>query len=346
MKKRLFSMLGMLLLIFVTACSGASNPGSGDSAAQAAGNDGSAKKVIIAEPNHQLGYLPVYVALNEGFFQEEGLDVELLMTGGGQHVNAVLTGNAHAFVGGPEWNAFALERDGGKEKVIKAVSGVTHRGNVYLVGKPNTTLPTDPEQLKQLFKGKTIVVGVNGSTTNSIPRYYLKSIGLDPDKDVTLVAVETGNIISTFKSMNADFAAGVEPNLSEGIEQGIYGQPLVNFPKQWGEYAYSTLNVSEKLINSDPEMVQKLVNGVAKGLDLIQSDPDKAREIAKKEFSTMDPRALELSVNRFLEDQLWEGAKWISKDAFEISMKIVVEAGKLKEVPAYESLVETKFMKK
>lgn len=207
-------------------------------------------------------------------------------------------------------------------------------------------MPTDPEQLKELFKGKTFVVGVNGSTTNSIPRYYLKSVGLDPDKDVTLVAVETGNIISTFKSMKADFAAGVEPNLSDGIEQGIYSQPLVNFPKQWGEYAYSTLNVSEQLIESDPDMVQKLVTGVAKALDLIESDPNKAKEIAKKEFSTMDPKILELSVNRFLEDGVWNGAKWISKNSFEIAMQIVVEAGKLKEIPAYETLVEPKFMKK
>lgn len=334
-----------LLLIFIslTAACGKTTSGEEDKNTSSANNQ-QLKEIVVAEPNHQLGYFPMYLALQNGYFEEEGLDLKMLLTGGGQHVNAVLTGNADAFIGGPEWNAFALVREGGDSKVVKAVSGLVHRGNVYLVGKPGTTMPTDPEKLKELVKGKTFVVGVNGSTTNSIPRVFIKSLGLDPDKDVTLVAVETGNIISTFNSMKADFAVGVEPNLSQGIKEGIYSEPLVNFPDKWGAYSYSTLNVSEELIETDPDLVQKLVNGLYKAFDFIEANKEEAIEVAVKEFKEIDPDIVEMAVTRSIEDGLWD-AKNLSEESFIQSMEIVVEAGKLDKVPSYASLVEDRFFK-
>lgn len=302
------------------------------------------KKVLIAEPNHQLGYLPLYIAIDEGYFKKQGLDVQMLLAGGGQHINAVLTGNAFAFVGGPEWNAFARARAGGEDKAIMAVAGVVNRANVYMVGKPGVTQPTDPAALKKAFQGKTVIVGVNGSTSNSIPRYYLKSLGLDPDKDVTLVAVETGSIPPTFKSMHADYAAGVEPNLSDAIAKGIYSEPFVNFPKLWGEYAYSTLNVAEKSIKDDPDTVQKLVAGVAQALDLIESNHAEAIKIAEKEFNTIPANLVEQSVDRFISDGLWQGAKSITPQSYTTAMKIIVSTGKLKTIPEFTSLVDTQFM--
>jgi NitT/TauT family transport system substrate-binding protein len=98
------------------------------------------KSIILAEPQHNIGYLPMYVAIHQGFFEEEGLDARVVtMDGNGAaHTNAVLSGQAFAFIGGPEHCAFAKAK--GAE--LRAVANVVDRGNVYFMAKPGLVAPS------------------------------------------------------------------------------------------------------------------------------------------------------------------------------------------------------------
>ena len=142
------------------------------------------KELLVAEPVHGTGYLPMYIAMANGYFAESDIVVKIVTieTGGG-HTNAVLSGQAFAFIGGPEHNAFAKAK--GAE--LRAVVHCVDRGNVYLCAAKGH----DPKDTNwpAYFKGKSIAVGPYSGTPNSIMRYLLGKWKLDAKRDVTLIEV-------------------------------------------------------------------------------------------------------------------------------------------------------------
>src|SRR6202011_5243173 len=143
-------------------------------------------ELLVAEPVHSTGYLPMYIAMAKNYFAEADVAVKIVTieTGAG-HTNAVLSGAAFAFIGGPEHCAFAKIK--GAE--LRAVVNCVDRGNVYYcAAKGQEPIGTD---WPSYFKGKTIATSGFGGTPNSITRYLLKKWNLDATSDVTLV--ETAN---------------------------------------------------------------------------------------------------------------------------------------------------------
>ena len=130
------------------------------------------KPIVIAEPQHNIGYLPLYVAIQNGYFKDLAVSVVTLPSSGSAHTDAVLGGKAWAFIGGPEHNAFADVKGAN----LRAVCNCVNRGNVYFVAKKGVAPGKDA---RAFFKGKTIVTTGYGSTPNSIPRYILAQLKLD-----------------------------------------------------------------------------------------------------------------------------------------------------------------------
>src|SRR6266481_245260 len=85
-----------------------------------------AREILVAEPVHSTGYLPLYIAMAKGYFEDVTVKIVTIETGSG-HTNAVLTGQAFAFIGGPEHNAFAKAK--GAE--LRAIVACVDRGNMY-----------------------------------------------------------------------------------------------------------------------------------------------------------------------------------------------------------------------
>src|SRR3954470_3903107 len=145
-----------------------------------------ARELLVAEPVHSTGYLPMYIAMANGYFADADINVKIVtIENGSGHTNAVLSGQAFAFIGGPEHNAFAKLKGAELRSVVHCVD----RGNIYFMAGTGHE-PTDKDWPKY-FKGKKIAIGPFGGTPNSIMRYLLKKWNLDAKNDVTLV--ETAN---------------------------------------------------------------------------------------------------------------------------------------------------------
>jgi NitT/TauT family transport system substrate-binding protein len=297
------------------------------------------KSLIVAEPTHGVGYLPLYVAVDKGYFTEEGLDVKVMtLEGGSAHTNAVLSGQAFSFIGGPEHDAFAKLK--GAE--LRSVVNVVDRGNVYMVAAAGKG-PSD-KNYGAYLKGKVIDPGLFGGTPNSITRYLLTVWGLDPKSDVTLTETTTAGILAAVKTGAATVAAVSEPMMTQAIRQSIWDEPFYNVPKELGPYAYSTLNVRLDSIQKDPDAVAGFVRGVIKGLHETYAHPDEAMAIAQKEFPTMAPEDLKATLDRTFADQLWSHDGMVSRDSWTTAQKVVRGADILKADVAYDDIIDMQFV--
>lgn len=301
-----------------------------------------AQKIIIAEPVHGTGYLPLYVGIHKGFFKDEGLDVSALtMLAGGAHRNATLTGQAWGFIGGPEHCAFVKAKGG----ELRTVVNIVNRGNVYFVAAKGMKAPSDPKDLAAFLKGKKIATSPFGTTPNSITRYLLVTLGLNPQSDVILQEIGPGNELAAVQSKQADIAATTEPFLTQGLQRGIWDEAFYNVPRELGPYAYSTINIRHESIVKEPDVVRKFVRGMSKALLYTIENKEEAVAVAKREFPTMNESDLLATINRSYEDKLWSDDGSVTPESWTTAHKVVRAANILKEDVAYDSIIDMSFWK-
>lgn len=323
-----------VLALGLTGCAGASAEADGSA-------DSEPVTLTIAEPVHGVGYLPLYAAMDVGAFADEGITVEVTTLTGGGHVNSVLSGEVFGFIGGVESGAVANVRGAS----LKGVVNVVNRGNVYFVA-PEGEEPDADADLGSYFAGKTIVGGRHGGTPNAILRYILIENGLDPDADTSLEELEDSSAIpAAMAAGTSDLAVVAEPQLGLGEAQGLWGAPFLNVPEHLGPYAYSSIVVPEKTIEEQPELVQRFVDALTVGQELIESDPEYAFELATKEFPTLDAGSLQATLDRAYADSLWDGG-CLSEEAIAVNLEVARAGGILDDAAtpqSYDTVATTQF---
>src|SRR6202050_5143003 len=185
------------------------------------------KEVLVAEPVPGTGFLPLYVGRAKNHFDEVTVKIVIIETAAG-HTNAVLSGQAFAFIGGPEHCAYAKAK--GAE--LRCVVNCVDRGNVYFSAATGIE-PTNSDWASY-FKGKTVATSGYGGTPNSITRYLLKKWNLDAKQDVTLVETANSAILPVVKNKQAQIGCSTEPFITQGIRNGAWGEPFINIPKDIG----------------------------------------------------------------------------------------------------------------
>lgn len=339
MKKSIFFKAGIYLLLLLMILSGCS---SSEGTSGEEKSESGTKKLVIAEPVHLIGYLPLYAAIREGFFEEEGLEVEVITATGGAHVTSVVSGDAWGNIGGPESNQMA---NTGNSDPIVSVVNVVNRANVYLMADTEQTITnTSKESLAEYLKGKTIAAGRFGGSPNLLTRWLLMDVGLDPEKDVKLEEpADASAVVSLVESGQADIANGAEPQITEGINKDVWAEPFYSFASL-GDYPYSVLSVKKSTIEEDPETVNSFVSAVMKGLKLIDEDHELALEILKQEFPSTSEDSLQASLDRAYADSLWSKDGFITEEALAKPMEVVEKTGVYTNGYSYDELIDMQFV--
>src|SRR6185369_11141362 len=123
--------------------------------------------------------------------------------------------------------------------------------------------------LTGFFRGMRIITGLHGGTSNSITLYMLKKVGLDAARDVTVVEMDNSAMVPAMQKGVGDIVITSEPQLSQGITAGIWGEPVYNVPREFGPYAYSTINVKTDSITKSPEIAVGFVRAMVRGLKTV-----------------------------------------------------------------------------
>ncbi|MFU8945416.1 ABC transporter substrate-binding protein [Mycetocola zhadangensis] len=315
MKKSILSTLAAVATVAVL---------SGCSASAAGDTSGSKEltKIVIAEPVHGVGYLPLYAAMANGYFEDAGLDVEITTLTGGAHVNAVLSGDAWGFIGGPESGAIANAK--GAELVT--IAGVVNKANIYWTAAPDVDI--DPDDLAGSLQGKSIAIGRHGGSPEIISLYLMQQFGIDPDDMVITNNDQSGSEIALVQADKADIAVTTEPVLGQGITEGVWTEPFVNVPAELGDFAYSSIVIDSKTTKEDPDTVKAFTAALDKGMNFVLDDPDGTAKLAATEFPTMAADVLQPTLDRAYADELWNGID-ISDEGIQLDLDVARDAGLL-----------------
>ena len=300
------------------------------------------RSIVVAEPVHLIGYLPLYVAIHEGYFAEEGLDVTVVQATGGAHVTAVVSGDAFAAIGGVDSYNFANQ---GNSDPIRAIVNCVNRANVYLFARKGLAPASDSDaDMAGFLRGKVIIAGRYGGSPNVLTRYLVKSVGLDPDTDVVLSEnADASTVTAMLRYGQGDIGNGGEPQISEGVTEGIFEEPFVKFP-DLGDYAYSVIGVKQSTIDNDPETCAAFVRAMLRALEAVHTDRELAERVLEIEFPTLTPEGRKAALDRAYEDALWSRDGYISRQAVDTCMEVVSISGLYEGVWDWAQMVDMQFV--
>ncbi|MBQ5314149.1 MAG: ABC transporter substrate-binding protein [Oscillospiraceae bacterium] len=298
------------------------------------------KKVVLSEVTHSIFYAAQYVAINEGYFAEEGLEIELVNAGGADKVmTSVLTGAADIGFAGAESCIYVYLQ--GKEDYPKVFAQLTKCDGSFLVGREN-----DENFDWQSLKGSTILPGRKGGMPYMTLLYALNKNGLEVGKDVFFNdTIQFNAMTGAFLSGEGDYVTVFEPSATD-IEMQGKGYILASVGEAGGEVPYTTYFAQQ---NYDAQTLQKFTNAIAKGQKFVAEKS--AAEIAaaiQPSFADTDIKVIETVVQRYKDIGAFNYTPVMTPDSFERIVEIVKNAGEMHAdaVVPFEALIDNSYAEK
>ena len=301
----------------------------------------SLQKIRLNEVTRSVFYAPQYVAIANGYMEEEGLEIEITTGQGADKVmTAVLAGQSDIGFAGPEAAIYVYNE--GKEDYMEVFAQMTKRDGSFLVSRTeNTNFKwTD-------VKGSTIIPGRKGGVPYMTFEYVLKQNGIDTKNDVVLDdSIKFDLMAGAFAGGNADYVTLFEPTASMTEAQGK-GYIVASVGEAAGEIPYTAYFAKKSYIDSNPQIIQGFTNAVYKGEVWVKEHT--AREIAEKIqsfFPDTDLDMLTESIQSYKDIDAWNETPVLEEEAFDRLQTVMQEAGELTEKAPYEIIVNNEFAKK
>ena len=299
------------------------------------------KTIQLNEVTRSVFYAPQYVAIANGFFEQEGLKMEITTGQGADKVmTAILAGQSDIGLCGPEAAIYVYNE--GKEDYIEVFAQLTQKDGSFLVSKEQTD-----NFSWQNLKGKTIIPGRKGGVPYMTLEYVLKQNGLNPQTDLILDdSIKFDLMAGAFSGGNADYVTLFEPTASL-TEDAKKGYIVASVGEAAGEVPYTAYCAKKSYIANNKETIEGFTKAIYKGEQWVKEHT--AIEIAKaiKEFfpdTTVE--SLENSVKKYKEIDAWKENPILKEDAFDKLQLIMTEAGELKQKAPYAKIVNNTFAEK
>ena len=298
-------------------------------------------KVKVAEVTHSIFYAPQYVAHSLGYFEEEGLDVEIILTSGADKVtSAVLSGDVEIGFCGSEATVYVYNN--GEKDYLVNFAGLTKRDGSFIVAREKY----DNFTLEDL-KGKTILGGRIGGMPEMTLEYTLKQNGIDPKKDLTIdTSIAFAAMSGSFIGGNGDFVSLFEPNALQLEKQG-YGYVVASLGELGGVVPYTSYNARKSYIENNPEVIEGFTKATQKGLDYVHNHTSKEiADVIINYFPDISKNDLETIIERYKNIDSWYKTTYINETDFEHVQNIAENAGQLDKRAPFDKLVLNTYSKK
>lgn len=297
-------------------------------------------KIKVAEVTHSVFYAPQYVAIQNGYFEEEGLDIELILTPGADKVtSAVLSGDVQIGFAGSESTIYVY--NGGEKDYLKTFAGLTNKDGSFLVSRTKQ----DNFKISDL-KGKHVIAGRAGGMPVMNFEWALRNNDIDPEKDLNVdTSIEFASMQGAFIGGIGDYVSVFEPNASQMEKEGL-GYIVASIGEMAGNIPYTSYSARKSYIKDNKDIIQKFTNAIDKGLDYVNNH--KSEDIAKlltDSFPDTSLADITKAVEGYKNIDAWQKTTEIKKEEFDRIQEIMIASGTIKEKVDYNTLVDTTFFK-
>lgn len=297
--------------------------------------------VTLNEVAHSIFYAPMYVALEEGYFEEEGLDIELVNGAGADNVmTALISGDADIGFMGPEATVYVYNQ--GSQNYAVNFAQLTQRAGNFLVSRT-----PDDDFTWQDLKGTTVLGGRAGGMPQMIFEYVLTLHNIDPKTDLTIIQnIDFGLTAEAFASGTADYTVEFEP-FATSLEKNGNGYVIASLGEDSGYVPYTCFSALESYIEENPDIIQSFTNAIQKGLEYVNSHtPAEIAAIIQPQFEETDTDTLVTIIDRYAAQDTWKEDCIFTEEAFTLLQNILDQAGELTGRVEYQTLIDPSFAEK
>lgn len=304
-------------------------------------DEGTLKDVTLNEVAHSIFYAPQYVAIENGYFEDEGINLKLVTGFGADKVmTALISGEAQIGFMGSESSIYAYN-EGNSDYAVNFAQLTQRAGNFLVSRKLIDNFSWD------MLKGTTILGGRAGGMPEMVLEYILKNNGIDISTDLEIVQnIDFGLTGGAFAGGQGDFTVEFEPHATALEKEGT-GYVVASLGVDSGYVPYTAYSAKKSYINKNPEIIQGFTNALQRGMEYVNShsSEDIAKVIAPQ-FPDTDADTIAVIVERYKSQDTWKNDLVFSKDSFTLLQDILYEAGVIKEYAPYSDLVDTGFAQK
>ena len=297
--------------------------------------------VTLNEVAHSIFYAPQYVAIELGYFEEEGIDLNLVTGFGADKVmTSLISGDAQIGFMGSESSIYVYAE--GSEDYAVNFAQLTQRAGNFLVGRT-----PDEDFTWEDLKGSYVLGGRAGGMPEMVFEYILKKNGIDPKTDLTIdQSIDFGLTAAAFTSNDADYTVEFEPHATMLEEEGA-GYVLASLGVDSGYVPYTAYCAKKSYFEGHEDIIQGFTNAIQKGMDYVNTHS--AEEIAKviqPQFEETSLETITTIIERYQSQDTWKTDTIFTEESFQLLQDILMDSGELEEYVPYEELVTTEYSEK
>ena len=298
-------------------------------------------RVRLNEVTRSVFYAPLYVAIDQGFFEQEGIDLELTTGQGADKVmTALLSGQADIGFMGPEATIYVYNQ--GQEDYAVNFAQLTKRDGSFLVARE-----PDPNFHWDKVKGKTIIGGRQGGMPLMTLEYVLKNKGIIPGEDVeVLTNIQFALMAGAFTGGTGDYVTLFEP-VAAALEMEGSGFVVASVGEESGEIPYTVFSARKSFMEENPDIIQRFTNAIYLGQRWVQnSTPEEIALAIMPSFPDANEEILTAVAKRYKDIDAWANSPIFTEESFERLQDVMETAGELDQRAPYEKLVTNNYAEK
>lgn len=296
------------------------------------------KNIKVSEVTRSVFYAPQYVAINNGYFKENGIEIELTTGQGADAVmTSVLSNQVNIGFAGPEASIYVYNE--GKEDYCQVFAQMTKKDGSFLVAREKN------DNFKwQDLKGKTIIPGRKGGVPYMTLEYVLRKNGLDPKKDVVLDdSIKFDLMAGAFTSGTADYVTLFEPTASLTQNENK-GYIVASVGEAAGEIPYTAYFAKKSYIENNKETIQKFTNAIYKGQKWVkENSSEDIAKVVQSFFPDTDITLLSKVIQNYKDIDAWNDTPVLKEESFNLLQDVMTSAGELQKKAPYDKIVNNEY---